>query len=196
MDLVPPTSSSVITVALPRERTNAKKSAMLRPKCHKIKAEFPLMQRCASYMHKKRKGHSFCQRASSGPRRLGLAGPTQTSLQSSKHVLWPNNLLRSKECLLKNLFNIFKIRNRKPESNTDLGDTQAKKRKNKWRAKFVSMTFHLNHHRVFCMEQIISSTQVWHNISLVMTTSWPWISPKQRFLPDNFLPDSLCPLLL
>lgn len=58
MDLVPPTSPSVITVALPRERTNAKKSAMLRPKCHKIKAEFLLMQRCASYMHKKRKGHT------------------------------------------------------------------------------------------------------------------------------------------
>ena len=59
MDLVPPTSPSVITVALPRERTNAKKSAMLRPKCHKIKAEFLLMQRCASDMHKKEKDTQF-----------------------------------------------------------------------------------------------------------------------------------------
>lgn len=36
MDLVPPTSWSVMTAALSRKRTNAKKSAMLKPKCHEM----------------------------------------------------------------------------------------------------------------------------------------------------------------
>lgn len=81
----------------------------------------------------------------------------------------------------KSLFNIFYIRQRKPESDTDLrDDTQVKKRKfcpkwleefqwlkydqtkNKWRVEFVlmHMAVNLNHHKVLCMHQITSSAQV------------------------------------
>ena len=81
----------------------------------------------------------------------------------------------------KSLFNIFDIRKRKPESDTDLRyDTQVKKRKfcPKWKEEFqwlkydstekqmkckvclVRMAVNLNHRKVLCMEQIISSAQV------------------------------------
>ena len=44
----------------------------------------------------------------------------------------------------------------------------------------VRMAVNLNHRKVLCMEQIISSAQVWHDIILVMTTSWPWITSSKR----------------
>ena len=74
----------------------------------------------------------------------------------------------------KSLFNIFDTQKRKPESDTDLGDdTWGKKHKfylQSWKFVSMHMAVNLNHCKVLCMEQIISSAQVWHDISLVMTT--------------------------
>ena len=42
-------------------------------------------------------------------RRLGVAGPTQKSLWSSLHFLWPAILTKSKACLIKRVYSIYLI---------------------------------------------------------------------------------------
>ena len=110
MDLLLPTSSSVIIVDLPRKRTNAKKSAMSKPKCHKIIAETG----------------------------SGRPYPKITAIITARplthHFVTVKSMFTKKS-----LFNIFYIRKRKPESDTDLrDDTQVKQRKfcPKWLEEF------------------------------------------------------------
>ena len=99
MDLVPLTSLSVIITALPRKRTNAKKSVMLKPKCHKIIAE------------------------------TGSGRPFPKITVIIKAFPLTHHFVTVKGMFTKkSLFNIFYISKRKPESFTDLGeDTQVKK---------------------------------------------------------------------
>ena len=117
-------------------------------------------------------------------RRLGVAGPTQKSLWSSSHFLWPAILSQSKACLLKRVYSIYLILKRGnlkviqiwgmiPEVRNTNFTLNGPKKKNKqsWKFVLMHMAVNLNHCKVLCMEQIISSAQVWHDISLVMTTS-------------------------
>ena len=151
--------------------------------------EFPLTHRCEKWKKTKRM-HSICKCVSLEwrkkfqlVRRLGVAGPTQKSLWSSSHFLWPAILSQSKACLLKRVYSIYLILKRGNLKVIQFWGMIPKGRntnfvldgpkKNKQSIKFVSMhmAVNLNHCKVLCMEQIISSAQVWHNISLVITTS-------------------------
>ena len=149
------------------------------------------MHRCAFYTHKNWKGCTvFANVCPSNEgkkfqlvRRLGVAGPTQKSLWSSSHLLWPAILSQSKACLLKRVYSIYLILKRGNLKVIQIWGMIPKGRNtnfvldgpktNKESIKFVSMhmAVNLNHCKVLCMEQIISSAQVWHNISLVITTS-------------------------
>ena len=133
-------------------------------------------------------------------RRLGLAGLTQISLRSSWHAI----LSRLKACLLKRVYSISRYSKEEtwkwrrsvgwyPSEETkffflngwgSLNGWNMIRPKNKYREKFVliRMAVNLNHRKVFYMEQIISSVQVWHGISLAMTTSWSWISSNKEDL--------------
>ena len=67
-------------------------------------------------MKKMKRMHSICKCVSLEwrkkfqlVRRLGVAGPTQKSLWSSSHFLWPAILSQSKACLLKRVYSIYLI---------------------------------------------------------------------------------------
>ena len=157
------------------------------------------MHRCAFYTHKKWKGCTvFANVCPSNEgkkfqlvRRLGVAGPTQKSLWSSLHLLWPAILSQSKACLLKRIYSIYLILKRGnlkviqfwgmiPKGrNTNFVLDGPKKKKYK---VCLHMAVNLNNYKVLCMKQIIFSAQVWHNISLVITTSYPWISSNREDL--------------
>lgn len=78
--------------------------------------EFPLTHRCEKWK-KKWKGCTVFANVcpwNEGKkfqlvRRLGVAGPTQKSLWSSSHFLWPAILSQSKACLLKRVYSIYLI---------------------------------------------------------------------------------------
>ena len=153
--------------------------------------EFPLTHRCEKWKWMKWKGCTVFANVcpwNEGKkfqlvRRLGVAGPTQKSLWSSLHLLWSAILSQSKACLLKRVYSIYLILKRgnlkviqfwgmipKGRNTNFVLDGLKKKKQSK---KFFSMhmAVNLNHYKVLCMEQIIFSAQVWHNISLVITTS-------------------------